>query len=342
MSKKDKEQEALVSASINSIYQRLLEKRERDRAEYESAKAEEELEKEAAKERTKKEKKKEREEKDQAWRTVVRELTGQDYEYLGKKVKDREYSYKKWYDIETEPIQSPKPKKKHNYSKEFEQELKMLRAAVSQQNKFTEDLNRRFQNALGPASKDAAVPSKTMVELAGAINAGRSNSLGMIREIAAIKKTIADLRMKQEKLDSETSKSSYQSADNSDLGLLGSSVMSSLFDTYPSTSTDVQPLNAQPSDSQPVSVSIEKFDPSSWEGPQLINDFTKYENTPHEVFVEVNDQTGFRRFMAVDTSSGVEISGCNMPTVDPNTLKYDSKNDVIIGALGESYRVRHV
>lgn len=345
MSKKDRSQEELVSSSINSIYQHLIEKKEQQRAEFEARKEEEEKKKEEEAQKTKEEKKKAKEEKRKAWMSVLEEMTGQDMEYLGKKVKDRGNNYKHWFDIETEKTEVPKKRKKHNYSKEFEQELKMLRAAVSEQNKFTNDLHKRFQNALGPATKDGQVPSKTMVELAGAINAGRSNALGMIREIAAIKKAIADLRMKQQKIDYDTMKSQQGTTDTTDLGLLGSSILSSM-DTYYPASIQTSPVPEGPYSNtgvdQQSQLNIDKFDPAQWEGPKLENDFVQYENIPHEVMVEMNDLTGFRRFMAVESSSGNEITGCNMPTTDPMTLKYDPRNDAVIGTFGESYKVKHV
>lgn len=361
-------QEAQVSSSISRIYERLLQKREVEkeakRAAKEARKAEEEEKEREAKEKAEKEGKEydPKEEKYQAWKSILSEITGEDLEYVTKKKKKHEYSYKKWFDIDTEDVTKPKKKKKKNYAKEFESELKMLRATVAEQNKFTDDLQRRFQNALGPASKDAPVPNKSMVDLAAAINSGRSNSLGMIREIAAIKKSIADLSMKQAKLNSELSNGgNTTNEDSTDLTLMGSNVLSALMDgtvTPEDINNASNRVNQNESNNNYETTSISNpvqnmvnnnyviqsnFDPNTWSGgPELVNDYSKYENVPHEVVVEMNDVTGHRRFVALESNTGNELVGCNIPTSNPNELKYNENKDTITGILGETYKVKHV
>jgi len=159
-----------VRASVSSIYSELLNKRQAER----EKKEEERRQKEEAKREEKQEgkddkvikmtKKQRREAELDNWKEIVVGLTGDDLEYSDTKSKKKKY--KKWIDDEdpNKVVDAKKKKvKKKNYNKEFEPELNMLRTLVSEQNKFTADLQKRFQNAVGPANKDAMPPNKTMV-----------------------------------------------------------------------------------------------------------------------------------------------------------------------------------
>lgn len=289
------------------------------------------------------------------WKSIVVGLTGDDIEYTNDKKSKKKY--RKWIDdddFNTAMLKSKqkKPKKK-NYNKEFEPELNMLRTLVAEQNRFTADLQKRFQNAAGPATKDAQYPNKTLVELAAAISTGRSNSLGMLREIGNIKKTIADLYMKQKKLDSEVSGSG--SFDNTDIGLMGSSIASSLFSNQtpmtnpgfdvPADNFTMQPQNNnitpfnQPSQQPPVQ--NYQFDPATWEGPDLGNSYSAYESIPHTVVVEKNKESGDVRFVAIRDDNGEELVGCPVPTSDPKYLKINEDEMTVKGDFDEVYQLRY-
>ena len=362
---KDSRNENDVQQSVSSLYSALLNKRQMEKeAKREQKQAEKELRQQEEEEKITKEdgtkmtKKERRQAELDNWKEIVIGLTGDDLEYTSKKTKKKKY--KKWINDEDENtvgLAKPQKKaKKRNYNKEFEPELNMLRTLVADQNKFTADLQKRFMNAAGPATKDAMFPNKTLVELAGAIQSGRSNSLGMLREIGSLKKTIADLYMKQKKMDSEISGSA--SVDTTDLGLMGSSLAASLFNNPngnlapsmaagPTTNigfdTPVYPqqTSAPQEISAPV-IQAEVFDPSSWEGPKMVNDFASYENIPHEIFVEKNRTTGDVRWVAIRTDTNEEISGCNMPTSDPSKLSINEKDGIVRGMFDETYKLRIV
>ena len=214
-----------VKNSISSIYASLLHKREEKRerkAEKKRLEKEEHREEEETSEETPMSKKERRQAKLDAWKEVIIGLTGDDLDYVAPK-KSRK-KYKKWIDDEMEntiTTEKPKKKKKRNYRKEFEPEINMLKNIVAEQNKFTVDLQKRYQHAAGPNTRDSMPLNKTLVELASVINASRSNSLGVLKEIGNLKKTIADLYMKQHKLDLDTKGEGF---DSQDLGLMGSSI----------------------------------------------------------------------------------------------------------------------
>lgn len=357
-----------VKSSVSSIYAQLLSKRRADKEMKEEQKRMErelkEQEKENAEDEPKLTKKEKRQKELDAWKEIVVGLTGDDLEYSNKKKSKKKY--RKWIDDDdmvSDITKKPKKVKKKNYNKEFEPELNMLRTLVAEQNRFTADLQRRFQNAAGPASKDAMMPNKTLVELASVIASGRSNSLGMLREIGSLKKSIAELYMKQKKLDSDLSGSS--SFDSTDMGLLGSNIASSVFADTP-LSTPMpggmpnevsQSFNNQPSQVYNPQVSPETptyagqetgptinataFDPASWTGPDLGNSYSMYESTPHSIVVEKNQQTGAMRFKAIRDDDGSEFVGCPVPTSDPSKLKINEADMTVKGEFDEVYKLQY-
>lgn len=352
-----------VRTSVASIYSSFLDKR---RAEAEEKAEKKRLEREAkeaekaakyTKEDGSKMTKKERREAElNAWKEIIIGLTGDDLEYSNPKKNKKKY--KKWIDFDA-PLDlkdKPKKKKKRNYQKEFDPELNMLKTIVADQNRFTNDLQRRFQNAAGPATKDAMPLNKTLVELAAAVNSSRANSLGLIREIGNLKKTIADLYMKQAKLDAEAGTAGFNAGD---MGLMGSSIASAMFgDNSPSTTTSLTPQTLQAPDTSsayssgpivatpirtgdPVSDSIPEFDPSSWGGP-AVGEAISFENVPKDIVVEWHKADGKARFKAVDPTTRTELVGCPVPTSDPTKLVFNEKDMIVKGEFDETYKLEIV
>ena len=354
-----------IRTSVASIYSELLSKRKEEREAKEERKRQEqelhEQEKESKKYKedgTKLSKKERREAEFDNWKSVIVGLTGEDLEYSSPKKSKKKY--RKWIDDEEVNAvlnQKPKKVKKKNYSKEFAPELQMLKTIVADQNKFTADLQKRFNTMAGPATKDALPPNKTMVELASVINAGRSNSLGVLKEIGNLKKVIAELYMKQRKEDAANGGSSMESVD---LALMGSNLASSLFSDSPLMSTPVVPQ--QPSTQQyvesspavvpvshvaatvsaaPVVAQVQEFDPSSWDGPESLklNASVAFETIPHDVVVELNRDTNSMRFKAISSETGKELHGCPVPTYDPRNLKINEKDLIAKGQFDETYKL---
>lgn len=361
-----------VRASVASIYSDLLEKRRIEREQKEDLKREEREAREQQErsvdsgEDVKKTKKERRESELENWKEVIVGLTGDDLEYADDKKSKKKY--KKWIDEGGDNVVlTPKPKKikKQNFQKQFEPELNMLKTIVTDQNRFTADLQKRFNIAAGPATKDAQLPNKTLVELASVINAGRSNSLGVLREVGNLKKTIADLYMKQKKLDADTSGGGFSTTD---VGLMGSNIAAGIFgdDTYeyiqsaPQQNTNngpgpapiqqqgnmqnVQsqaPVNVQQS-SGPIqsAITVEAFDPATWGGPTLASDSMVYhETTPHEIVVEMNNETKTSRFKAIRNDTGEEIIGYPVPTSNLAKLNINETDKTVKGEFDEVYRL---
>ncbi len=344
-----------VKASISSIYSDLLKKRTIEYEHKQELKRLKEEEKKQQKEEKKEEKNKNltKEERRKAeidrWKEVIIGLTGDDLDYSSDK-KNKKKKYKKWIDDDSDqnvikPVKNKKQKKK-NYNKEFEPELNMLKALVAEQNRFSSELLKRYQNAAGPNNKDSMPPNKTLVELIATINASRSNSLGMLREIGNIKKTIADLYMKQKKLDADLQGNG--SISDTDLALMGSNIASSIFGDTPSISpqpSQVQqnsPVNQQEQQSQNIFPDIvSSFDPDSWEGPEFDANTKSvmYENIPHHVVVEWHKDQNKARFKAVRDDNGMELTGAPIPSIDPSKLSFNEKDMRVKGQFDEVYKL---
>ena len=330
-----------VKTSVSSIYGDLLNRRRNDREVKQEQRRLEIETKSLAKEESKKtetqedkplSKKEKREAELNSWKETIIGLTGDDLDYISSNKNKKKY--KKWIDEDSgeNVIMSAKSskKKKKNFHKEFEPEITMLKAIVADQNRFTADLQKRYLNAAGPNTKDAMPLNKTLVELAAVVNSSRSNSLGVLKEIGNLKKTIADLYMKQVKLDTDGNGEGFN---NTDLGLMGSSLASTMFGgtrTAPSTiSSSPVSLGDAPvqTSSQPApqgDMVFKNFNPDEWDGGGLNSGNAKYEAIPHTVIVEWHKELDKARFKAIRNDTGEELIGCPVPTctikaIDPNT-----------------------
>lgn len=366
MAKTEEKMQENMQASVHSIYSQLLAKRQQERDERKARREAERIEDEerhTKEDGTKMTKKEKREAEAENWREVITSLTGDDLEYKSKKKNKKKY--RKWIDDDNpNTVLAAKPKKikKKNYNKEFEADLNMLRTFVSEQNKFNADLWKRWNLLMGPAAKDGQVPTKTMIDMAAALNAGRSNSLSMLNSITNIKKTIADLTMKQKKLDSELGGTGV--ADTTDLALIGSSIGASMLgdnaaimpmqNPYQESNNIMQPMSQQvPSQPQPQTsisvasatpaptVQVEAFDPSSWGGVASVSS-TMYEAIPHSIVVEKSNSSGAMRFKAIRNDNGEELVGCPVPTSDISKLAINEKDGFVKGQFDEVYKIQEV
>lgn len=335
-----------IQKSISTIYSELLQKR-RDAKEAkreERRLAEEEKMNESSNDQsrpmTRKEK---RAAQFESWKEVLVGLTGDDLDYVSPKGKKKKY--KKWIGDETENMittAKAKKKKKRNYNKEFAPELNMLKTIVSDQNKFVQDLQKRYQNSAGPNTKDAMPLNKTLVELAAVVNNSRGNSLALLREIGNIKKTIADLYMKQRKLDSELGGINPESQD---LGLVGSSLASDIFGLQGNAYREQSPVAlgdtkvVQQASTQETTIS-DNYDPSSWDGGGLVDDVTKYETMDKSIVVEWHKSSNKARFKAIDNSTGEEILGCPVPTSSIKAI--DPVNKVAKDDFDQVYKIHEI
>lgn len=101
----------------------------------------------------------------------------------------------------TEGKKKKKKKKKDeikDYNKEFEAELNLARNMLSDQVRFTDSLQKRY-DALEASRSSARGVGKFTTDLISQINQARSVSMSIINNMASMKKTIADLNSKERK-----------------------------------------------------------------------------------------------------------------------------------------------
>lgn len=85
-----------------------------------------------------------------------------------------------------------------DYGKEFEPEMALLENLLSEQSRFTASLQKRY-DTLENSKSSARGVGKFTTDLIASINAGRSSSLQIVNSLTSLKKTIADLNMKERK-----------------------------------------------------------------------------------------------------------------------------------------------
>ena len=85
-----------------------------------------------------------------------------------------------------------------DYNKEFEPEMNLLQNLLSEQSRFTSSLQKRY-DTLESTKSSARGVGKFTTDLITSINQGRSTSLQIASNIVSLKKTIADLNMKERK-----------------------------------------------------------------------------------------------------------------------------------------------
>jgi hypothetical protein len=333
-----------IKGSIYSIYSKLINQRKEERKkrkEEESIKKAEEKAERQSEDRplTKKEK---REIEFNSWNDIVKNLVGDDLEYIDNK-KSSKKKYKKWIDEDTGSNvvlndRKQKRKKKRNYSKEFEPELNMLKSIVGDQNKFVNNLQKRYDIAAGPNTKDSMPLNKNLIELASVINMSRGNSLGLLREIGTLKKHVADLYNKQKEFDYK-----YGGASDTvtnDMELFGSTLANNIFanQTYQAPVTN-QSISQQISVPQPQiqQQSTSLFNPDEWNGGGIEDNMTRFEAIPHRVVVEWYKNDDKARFKAIRNDNGEELIGAPIPTCEIKNI--DTVNKVAKDAFDQVYQV---
>ena len=255
-----------------------------------------------------------------ALESIANEITGEDLEFY-KKSKKRKNKYKKWItsddDGEVSEIQVKKlKKKKRNYNKEFEPELNMLKNLLTEQNKFRTDLLKRFEVAAGPNNKPDSNLNKTIVDLATAISTAGTAALSTMKEIGVVKKTIAELYIKQKQLEGKFG----DSENSNDQSLMGSNIASTIFGSggIPQNQFTFQTQPQLPEQQEMITqIPITNdFDPNNWSQESLVSDRTKFESTPHKFVVEWHKSKEQYRIKAVDPVTNQEISNAPVPSFE--------------------------
>lgn len=106
-----------------------------------------------------------------------------------------------------------------DYNSEFETEMRLIKDLMEDQTKFTDSLQKKY-DAMESTKSSARGIGKFTTDLIESINTSRSLSLQMVKEISSLKKTIADLSLKERK-----EFGSKASGNEEDIGLMSSSML---------------------------------------------------------------------------------------------------------------------
>ena len=188
-----------------------------------------------------------------------------------------------------------------NYNKRFSKEMKQYQKLIRQHTVYVDQLERLFRQSTGLGTSNPRQLTKTDVELANVIGQARGQLLQMIGGVGSLKKTIADLQLKQlAKLASSLGSDDPSGGDSADLR--GSAVLqqiinsgmnkTSAIDT--AAASNLPDINAVDDDSSLVSVDVKNENQKITLA--IIHDLSTSTNRP----VALNEQ-------------GEEISGYNIP-----------------------------
>jgi hypothetical protein len=135
-----------------------------------------------------------------------------------------------------------------NYNKKFSKEMKQHHKLIRQQAQYVDQLERLFRSTTGLGTANPRQLTKTDVELASVLSQARGQLLQMINGVGSLKKTIADLNLKQLK--------GLGIGDGADGGdsddLFGSKVMTQVFNSKASSmSSASSPFQNQTIDDLP-------------------------------------------------------------------------------------------
>lgn len=117
-----------------------------------------------------------------------------------KKGKRRKTSIFDYYEKSTGEKKKNKKKKDEmtDYTKEFENESRLLKNLLLDQSKFVDSLQKKYDAMESTKSASRGV-GKFTSDLMVSINSGRSLSMQLIEKLIGVKKTVADLTMKEKK-----------------------------------------------------------------------------------------------------------------------------------------------
>ena len=152
------------------------------------------------------------------------------------------------------------PDKTVNYSKKFAKEMKQHHKLIRQQATYVDQLEKLFRATTGLGTSNPRQLTKTDVELASVLSQARGQLLQMIGGVSSLKKTIADLNLKQyERL----AKAGTDSGTITNEDLKGSSMLKEILaadinHTTPSTSSldDLPDINSIDNDDSMVSIDV--------------------------------------------------------------------------------------
>lgn len=215
-----------------------------------------------------------------------------------------------------------------DYNKEFEQEKRLYDNLLRDQSKFTASLQSRYDTLENTKSSARGV-GKFTTDLIESINSARSLTLQIADKKANLKKTIADLTMKEKK------DFGGKAGDETDIGLLGSSMLKRLLDetSRDSTGGELDIVDGSIDDIyDSVSDEVELTDDDDEIGKYL-----KYESANVTIYVCINSQDNTDAYFLAKDDNGNEIDDYPLPQMTP--LRINRSTNVATDTYSRHYPI---
>lgn len=265
-----------------------------------------------------KKKKKEKSEK------IKEEMTDEDWEntLMNFKVVPEKSKKKSPYNVFDFVYGGKKKRKKkkkkdgeaQDYSGEFDAENNLYTNLLREQSKFTDTLQKKF-DAMESVKSSARGVGKFTTDLIASINTARALSLQITEKKVNLKKTIAELNMK------EKEKFGKNAGDTADIGMLGSSVLQKMINdnaTKPSYG-EFEITDANMDDIYEELAS----DFEQTEENEEADAYLKYESSGVEIHVKIDESNGKREFIAID-KNGDEVFDYPLPQMTELTINHST------------------
>jgi hypothetical protein len=230
---------------------------------------------------------------------------------------------------------SKKDKKKNkqkDFAKEFEPEAALLRNLMIEQSRFVDSLQRQYDHMMGTKSSSRGI-TKNMTDLIANITQARKLNMDLTNQQVNLKKTIADLTLKQQK-DAE--------------GLIDDNNLSDFASTYlkqmiserqafmSPTNTDI--ADYTPDEMSDIIDSTLQATPMSEEdrSPEA-EQYLKYENRDVSIQVIMDRvDTSDYEFIAID-KNGIELTDYPLPL--KTSLNVNRSTQTATDVYGQKYKI---
>ena len=227
------------------------------------------------------------------------------------------------------------------YKKEFSEELVLLYNLLDELNSFDKKLNRKVE---GLDSTRARGMSKYTNDLIQSLLTCKTNKLQVLKEISNIKKTIVDLKMKDQKNgknDSETSPEIVASSYLNQILGMGRNTFLKNLDNISMQSSMTNGLNYEEDDDEFAELLDKKLEGGTGRSDEL-EKYVKYESLEPKICVKKFIDTGDWEFIVIDKFNR-EIP--DYPTPNPESvipMKFGDDGVMATDKHGRSYKVIEV
>ena len=218
-----------------------------------------------------------------------------------------------------------------DFNKEFENEMNIIKELMVDQSKFTDSLQKKY-DAMENMKSSARGVGKFTTDLIESINTGRSLSLQLVKEQAALKKTIADLTMKEKK------EFGSNTGDTDDLGLYASSALKKMIAENAASQSDSD-ISVSDADINTLLDGINEQLVSE-EGDSEIDKYLQYESSNVTVYACINQSNEEEYYFLAKDENGTELSDYPLPYVpESSQLTINRSTNVATDTYSRRYPI---